>query len=632
MTTMTAVRRGCVSALSILMFVAPSWGATQAQKCEKTVAASIASCVASVGARVQKCYLKTGATCPQTDPGIGKQLAKIATKIGSACPDDATVVSAGYGAAATKAGIVARAQDACTGENAALAARTFGGPQGAVLAAADATFTKCLAVAGKEALKLIKKEAIARASCLKKAHGGSTCDQVKTAAKIGATEAAAIGKITPLCANLKTTTGLDPATFVARAAAQSRCVTAAGHGNTSPLDVDCGARPEVPAIARDTWTQIMLDSASSGTLCGDGSQYAFWVKLPPTGQPSQKVAIDLQGGGVCVFESDCANVAANAPGLFKATDDGYPTTGMFSPNVSDNPFALWTQVFLPYCTQDVHIGGGVTDTFPSVTVRRYGAINVRAALRYVRDVLWRDLGDTDAAGYRPDRLTVMFGGESAGGFGVNYNYHYLLDDLRWAHTTAVPDAGLALDNGQTLGVQGLGIIVQGETGPLGWGVKPYQPPYCQATTCAIGPHLQAVHSPRLKAVPEQQIINVSNQIDETQVSTTYFPSDASWINALRTAYCANKGLNGIHNWLPAVSASHTFPNVPAAPYHTILEAQTRWDNVRALGELLPDVLTDAFLTPDDVGDYVDEGTLVSDYPGVNPLGCPGSPSGAFLDQ
>lgn len=630
--TMTILRkRASLLSLSLLFLAGSASAATQALKCETAVAGSIASCVAGVGARVQKCYLKTGATCPQTDTGIAKQLAKIATKVGGACPDDATVQSAGYGAVATKAGIIARAQEACTGENAALAARTFGGPQGAVLAAADSTFTTCLATAGKEALKVIKKEAVARASCLKKAHGGGTCDQAKTASKIAGTETAAIDKITPRCGNLKTNTGLDPMTFIARAAAQSRCVTAAGHGNTSPLDVDCGARPEVPAIPRDTWTQIMLDSASSGTLCGDGSQYAFWVKLAPTGQPSQKVAIDLQGGGVCVFESDCANVAANSPGLFKATDDGYPTTGMFSPNVSDNPFAQWTQVFLPYCTQDVHIGGGVTDTFPSVTVRRYGAINVRAALRYVRDVLWQDLAGTDPLGYRPDRLTVMFGGESAGGFGVNYNYHYLLDDLRWAHTTAVPDSGLALDNGQTLGVQGLGIVVQGETSPLGWGVKPYQPPYCQTTTCAIGPHLQAVHSPRLKAVPEQQIINVSNQIDEAQVGTTFFPSDVSWINALRTAYCANKGLKGIHNWLPAVSASHTFPNVPPAPYHTILTTQTRWDDVLALGEDLPGVLTDAFLNPNAVGDYVDEGTLVTDYPGVNPLACPGSPSGAFLD-
>lgn len=43
-------------------------------------------------------------------------------------------------------------------------------------------------------------------------------------------------------------------------------------------------------------------------------------------------------------------------------------------------------------------------------------------------------------------------------------------------------------------------------------------------------------------------------------------------------------------------------------------------------------VADAVVNPDGVTDRVDEGTLVTDYPGVNPIAClPGSPSGAFLD-
>ncbi len=614
----------CLLPACALLVPLPVRAATQAQKCEKTVASGLASCISSVGAKVRKCYLKTGDTCASTEPGIVKALGKLATKIPAQCPDAATVQGLGYGVSATPATVVARVQEACTGEVASLAARSFGGPQGALLVGATADTVTCLSTANNEAIKLIKREASARAACLKNAHAGKTCDPAptgKTALKVAAIEAKALAKITPVCPNLKAQSGLDPTAFVAHAAVQSRCVTATGHGDSSALPLDCGARPSVPALPRDTWTQVTLDEATYGTRCGDGSSYAFWVRLPPSGKPSEKVAIDLQGGGVCVFESSPAGCNTVPPSLFMATDDPHPTTGFMSTNPSENPFADWTLVFLPYCTQDVHIGGGVTDVFPSITVNRFGAINVRAALRYVRDVLWQDLAATEPEGYRPDRLTVLFGGESAGGFGVNYNYHYLLDDLRWAHTTALPDAGLALDNGSLIGVQGLGQIVQGETGPLGWGVKPYQPPYCQASTCAIGPTLQAVHSVRLKAVPEQQIINISNQIDETQVGTTFFSSDAAWINALRTAYCTNRGLNGIRNWLPAVST----------PYHTILTTASRWSTVTAGGELLPDYLAAAVANPDGVHDHVDEGTLVTDFPGVNALGCSGSPSGAFLD-
>ena len=71
------------------------------------------------------------------------------------------------------------------------------------------------------------------------------------------------------------------------------------------------------------------------------------------------------------------------------------------------------------------------------------------------------MDDSDPDGWRPDRLRVLFGGESAGGFGVMYNYHYPLDDLRWTYTTALPDSGLALDNG-ALGVRVLGTLISSD--------------------------------------------------------------------------------------------------------------------------------------------------------------------------
>src|SRR5439155_472905 len=270
--------------------------------------------------------------------------------------------------------------------------------------------------------KLVKREANLRAACIAKAHGlGKPCDVAGTNAMIATAESTASAMIGAKCPNLKATNGLDAAMYVARAGAQARCVTAVAHGNSGPLALDCGPRAAVTVPPRDTWTHVVLDEATYGTRCGDGSPYAFWIRLPPTGSPSEKIVVDMQGGGVCVFESDCASASL----LLSATDDQHPTTGILSTSAAVNPFSDWTMVFLPYCTQDVHIGGGITDIFPSITVHRFGAINVRAALGYVRDVLWQDLGATELEGYRPDRLTVLFGGTSAGGFGVNYNYHYL---------------------------------------------------------------------------------------------------------------------------------------------------------------------------------------------------------------
>src|SRR5262249_61146630 len=99
--------------------------------------------------------------------------------------------------------------------------------------------------------------------------------------------------------------GVPPATFAARAAAQARCLTALAHPDASPLTLDCGPRAGLADTPRGEYTQIVLDEAVYGTRCGDGSPYAFWVRLAPEGSPVENVVVGMQGGGVCIFEDDC---------------------------------------------------------------------------------------------------------------------------------------------------------------------------------------------------------------------------------------------------------------------------------------------------------------------------------------
>src|SRR5262249_47916582 len=128
----------------------------------------------------------------------------------------------------------------------------------------------------------------------------------------------------------------------------------------------------------------------------------------------------------------------------------------------------------------------------------------------------------------------------------------LLDDLQWAHTAAYPDAGLALDNGQPFGVGNLGLILISDAPPLGWGSLHYLPPYCFATNCGVGPVLLHATAPRLKAVPQQQFMILSNQVDGTQQQTTFFSTLPDWINAMRASYCDTHDLNGVQYFLPAI--------------------------------------------------------------------------------
>jgi hypothetical protein len=605
-------RRGALLGLALIATGAsPAAAADPALLCEKMAGKSLVSCVNSAAKAQDKCYQQTGFACDGDDAKIAKALEGIAKKVAKKCPSDATVQAAGFGPSMTVAALIGRLQAACSAEASSLASRTFGGPQGASWAAADDAGRQCLRTLHNEGRKLLAGEAKAQMGCVDKERKGSGCDTAKTEAKIAKIETKALAKIADSCGNpdpLPTLIALDTAQHLARTAGQSRCMTALAHPDSAPLDLDCGPRASIGTPPRGSYVQVMLDENEWGTRCGDGSPFAFWIRLAPAGQPVENVVLQMQGGGVCIFESDCASRSAD---LFEALSDSPEQSGIMSNDTNVSPFANWTKVYLPYCNQDVFIGGGATSNFTSITVHRYGALNVRAALRYLREVLWREMDATTVAGYRPDNIRFLFGGTSAGGFGTLYNYHYVLDELQWAHTSAWPDASLALDNGQALGLGNLGIILISNVAPLGWNALAQLPPYCFATNCAVGPVLYAASEPRLKLVPEQQFLVLSNQVDNTQVNTTFFPDGDTWRNAMRQAYCDTAGTSGLHYFLPAITSNT----------HVISTRENLYTGTAVDGILMRDWLDLAMSDPDSLFDAVEEGTLTSAFPGTNPFPC-----------
>ena len=597
---MHVVTRTLVTLAALLVLPSSVRAATPAQRCEAGVANALAGCVSRVNALTRRCYANTGAACLPGDAGVARAVAGLERTIGKRCAPDATAQAAGYGAVVTTAALIDRAREACLGEAATIAARTFGGPQAALLDGAAPADAACLDTAFAESGKLLVSAYRAQGACIRKAHAGGSCDTVSVASKLATLEQKAAAKIAKKCASLDALLRVSPQQHAARATAQSKCLTATAHGDAGPLELRCGPRADAPVPARGQWVKVTLPEATWGTRCGDGSPYAFWLRLAPAGSPLTQVVTDMQGGGVCLFESDCSTTN---PNLFRA-EEGQPGGGYLSTNPSVNPFDDWTMVFMPYCTQDLHIGGGVTQAFPSITVHRYGAVNVRAALRYVRDVLWAATEAEEPEGWHPDRLRVMYAGESAGGYGVMYNYHDALDELRWVNTTAVPDSGLALGPG----LAALAAL----NGPVtGWNMFQTLPPYCTAGDCASGPVIEAATSERLLATPWQQILNVSNQVDSVQSGTTFFPNLNAWINEVRATYCDERGRNGVHWFLPANTSS----------IHTMLRTDSLFSSLAAQGVAVRDYVSAAMADPATARDRVDEGTLVTARPGVNPFPC-----------
>jgi hypothetical protein len=575
--------------------------APDAAVCERTAGEALSDCIERANTAQQGCFLGSGPAhaCAPDNAEIGLAMQGIDAAVIPACRDAATVRAAGYGPESTPVDLVHRLQSACRADAASLAARSFGGPQAAALATGTAQASTCRGAAHSAATRLMRDDLALYNSCL----NSDTCDAAQTETTAASLQQRLADEVNDLCGAgaLQGLVAVDAAEFAKRAAVQVRCLTATAHPDSSPLTLDCGPRADLMNAPRGEYVQIVLDSAKYGTRCGDGSDFASRLRLAPEGSPVSDVVVGMQGGGVCITGPDCASRPAD---LFEPLTDQPPTTGTMSNDPAVSPFADWTKVYLPYCNQDVCIGGGATGNFPEITVYRYGALNVRAALRYVRDELWSELNRTTAEGYQPDHVHALFGGFSAGGFGTLYNYHYLLDDLQWIHTAAYPDAGLALDNGEVLGVGNLGVLLLGDNPPLGWSTRNYLPPYCIAFNCGVGPVLLAATSPRLLEVPEQQFLILSNQIDGTQVATTFFDSIDSWVNEMRQSYCETHALPGVQYFLPAIPQD----------IHVISPRPELYASRPVDGVLMRDWLASDFSAPATVTDQVEEGDLVQAFP------------------
>lgn len=179
------------------------------------------------------------------------------------------------------------------------------------------------------------------------------------------------------------------------------------------------------------WEEVALP----GTVCGDGSQYRFFVRR--TGSPD--VMFFLEGGGACWDYDTCSGRAgklgaANPNGI--APDYmAQPTAQYVSPLVngadpgilalrakSDVVTKGWNVVFLPYCTGDVHIGHNVatyvdpTGQEPPLTWHHSGYDNTMAAIDWT-------------ASQFPSIRKLLVTGFSAGGTATSAAYYWVRSGL-----------------------------------------------------------------------------------------------------------------------------------------------------------------------------------------------------------
>jgi len=174
------------------------------------------------------------------------------------------------------------------------------------------------------------------------------------------------------------------------------------------------------------WQKVAL----TGTRCGNGSQYKFFIHR--TSSPN--LLILFEGGGACWDYDTCSGRAgilgaANPNGI---SDDYMQqfTAKYVSPIVNgadpgiplrsrkDLPTKGWNVVYMPYCTGDVHVGNNVkvytdsTGQEPPLTWHHAGYTNTIAAASYVHAQI-------------PGVQKLLVTGFSAGGTATSASYYFV---------------------------------------------------------------------------------------------------------------------------------------------------------------------------------------------------------------
>ncbi|MCX4245079.1 pectin acetylesterase-family hydrolase [Paraliomyxa miuraensis] len=202
--------------------------------------------------------------------------------------------------------------------------------------------------------------------------------------------------------------------------------TAADESTTGPQ-----LPPEPPSYYQ--WEKVEIP----GTVCGNGSQYKFFVNYSET---SDDVMIIFEPGGGCWDFESCSGQtdlgAANPNGIDDHHLNGFlgVHTPLLNREYPTNPVADWNMVFIPYCTGDVHTGRAVTvyqdpaGIQPDLEYHHNGHDNVVAAVEWMNVQF-------------PQVPRMLVTGCSAGGAGATANYYFIRTGMNIDKGYLLADSG-----------------------------------------------------------------------------------------------------------------------------------------------------------------------------------------------
>jgi hypothetical protein len=177
----------------------------------------------------------------------------------------------------------------------------------------------------------------------------------------------------------------------------------------------------------NTWQKIEVP----GTVCGNGSQYKFFVNYSNT---SNNLLIAFEPGGACWDYESCAGAggirgAANPRGIPDDHMSRYQYLNLLR-RTDANPASSYNMVFVPYCTGDIHTGNNVITYTSADAVDGGAGPGGTGQLTFHHNGHNNSLAVTDwVRGTFSTVPKLLVTGCSAGGAGAILNYHFIREAM-----------------------------------------------------------------------------------------------------------------------------------------------------------------------------------------------------------
>lgn len=240
---------------------------------------------------------------------------------------------------------------------------------------------------------------------------------------------------------------------------------------------------DIPDGDGGTVTRVVEPSCSGGPVPDAGSpvgfrpgdtDYYFFVRA---GNPN-RILIALDGGGACWDAATCIGSPLSGGSTYTVeldeTAEGLNQgRGLLDTSNEDNPYKNYTQIFVPYCSGDIHWGSKDTTYtlpgLPPITIRHRGSDNVLSVLHWLK-TNGRNKYNLDFGRARDVTVT----GLSAGGYGATLAYPYVAEMSPRARLNLISDAAIGV---QTQAFYNQTIYDAAQPDAASWGVKDSLPPF-----------------------------------------------------------------------------------------------------------------------------------------------------------